>query len=229
MSIKVIKVTKTFARQTGNEYVEAVRNLSLDINEGSLTLISGPTGSGKTTLLSLISGITRPTKGEIVLNTVHLTTSGDRAVSLFREHFIGFIPQDALLIHDLNIIENILFPNAFRREPIRHLKQRALGLIERLGISDKTTCFPFELSGGEKKKAMIARALIVSPPFIIADEPVSDLDYESANDILELFEEHKKNGSSVVVASHAPVAFREPYDIYRLDKGCIVSYRKGVS
>ncbi len=229
MSIKVIEVTKTFVGHTGNEYVEAVRNLSLDINEGSLTLISGPTGSGKTTLLSLIAGILKPTEGEIVLNTVHVSTSGDRAVSLFRERFIGFIPQEILLLHDLNIIENILFPNVFRKEPMKQLKRRSIGLLERLGLSDKTTSFPFELSGGEKRKAMIARALVASPSFIVADEPVSELDHKSAEDILELLEERKKNGAAVVVASHTSPAFSMPCDIYHLDHGRIVDYRKGGS
>jgi len=229
VSIKVIEATKTFARQTGNEYVEAVRGLSLDINEGSLTLVSGPTGSGKTTLLSLIAGILKPTEGEVVLNTVHVTTSGDRAVSLFRERFIGFIPQEILLLYDLNIIENILFPNAFRKKPIKLLKRRAIELLERLELSDKATSFPFELSGGEKRKAMIARALVSSPSFIIADEPVSELDQESAGDILKLFEEHIRNGAAVVVASHTPLSFSMSCDIYHLDRGRIVDYRKGGS
>ncbi len=229
MSIKVLEATKTFARQTGNEYVEAVRGVSLDINEDSLTLVRGPTGSGKTTLLSLIAGILKPTKGEVVLNTVHVTVSSDRSVSLFRERFIGYIPQEILLLHDLNILENVLFPNVFRKKPMRQLKRQATGLLERLGIPDKTTCFPFELSGGEKRKAMIARALVTSPSFIIADEPVSELDRESSDDILDLFEEHKRNGAAVVVASHTSLSFSMPCDIYHLDHGSIVDYQKGGS
>jgi len=227
VSIKVIEVTKTFARQTGNEYVEAVRGVSLDINEASLTLVSGPTGSGKTTLLSMIAGIIKPTEGEVVLNTVHVTVSSDRSVSLFRERFIGYIPQEILLLHDLNILENVLFPNVFHKKPMKQLKQWAIGLLERLGLPDKTTCFPFELSGGEKRKAMIARALVTSPSFIIADEPVSELDQESSDDILDLFEEHKRNGAAVVVASHTSLSFSMPCDIYHLDHGRIVDYRKG--
>jgi putative ABC transport system ATP-binding protein len=227
VSIKLIDVTKTFARQTGNEYVEAVRNLSIDINEGSLTLIGGPTGSGKTTLLSLLSGILRPTSGEIVLNTVHSSASGDSDISIFRERYIGYVSQDILLVHDLNCIENVLFPNIFRHEPVKRLKHRAMELLERLGLSSKTTGFPFELSGGEQKKVMIARALVSSPQYIIADEPVSELDRVSGDTILALFEEYNKKGSAVVVASHTPVAFDSPYDIYMLDHGSITSYKKG--
>lgn len=227
MSIKLIDVTKTFARRTGNEYVEVVRNLSLDINEGSLTLIRGPTGSGKTTLLSLISGILQPTSGDVVLNSMHSSESGDHPISIFRGRYIGYVSQDILLVPDLNCMENVLFPNVFRREPVKRLKRRAMELFERLQLSDKRTCYPFELSGGEQKKVMIVRALVSSPRYIIADEPISELDEDSSGIILALFEEYNKNGAAVVVASHAPVTFSGPYDIYMLDRGSIIHYRKG--
>jgi putative ABC transport system ATP-binding protein len=228
MSIKVIKVSKTyFNRDNDKGTIEAINNVNIDINEGSYTLFYGPTGSGKTTLLSILAGIMKPTYGELVLNALHVSRATDGAISIFREANVGFIPQEDLLIKDQSVFENILAPNTFHNKTLRELKLGAQFLLERLNLAWKKHAMPHELSGGEKKKVMIARALLKKPRFLFADEPVSELDHKSTNDIMKLFDEHFKSGKAVVIASHKKLKIREKGDIYLLMNGQIMEHVKG--
>lgn len=228
MSIKLIKVSKRYmSAPFQGQAVEAVKNISIDINEGTYTCFIGPTGSGKTTLLGLLCGIIKPTGGDVVLHNLHVPQSKDREVCRFRERYIGYIPQETFLIRDLNILENILSPNAFSGNSIGSLKEHARMLLERLKLGEKAACMPSELSGGEKKKLMIARALLKSPLYIIADEPVSELDRESTDDVMELFYEYSKRGSAVVIAGHKSLNLLREADIYTIQAGRIIQHRKG--
>jgi putative ABC transport system ATP-binding protein len=228
MSIKVIKVSKTYFNHDNEKgIIEAIKNVNIDINEGSYTLFYGPTGSGKTTLLSILAGIIRPTYGELVLNALHVSRSTDRVITMFREENVGFIPQDNLLIKDQSVFENILAPNTFHNRTLRELKRDAQFLLERLNLAWKKHAMPHELSGGEKKKLMIARALLKKPRFLFADEPVSELDHESTNDIMKLFDEHNKSGKAIVIASHKKLKMNQKGDIYLIMNGQIIEHIKG--
>ena len=227
MAIKVIKVTKVYESSGNSPFkLQAVKNVSMDINEGSYTLLLGPTGSGKTTLLSLIAGIVEPTKGEIVFNNIHITSSNDNKISQFRERYIGYIPQANLFIKELSVIENILSPNSFLKSQMRHLKNYAMEMLERLNLDRKAGMRPFELSGGEMKKAMIVRALVKKPLFILADEPFSELDSDSTKIAMSLLKEQCENGSAVIVASHNQLKFNKEIDLYTLGEGQVVKYEK---
>jgi len=131
--VKVISVSKVYEGHGNKPHIiNAVENVSIDINEGSYTLIYGPTGSGKTTLLSLIAGIIYPTDGEIVFHNIHLSSSNDSKISLFRERHIGYILQNTLFIKELTVLENILSPNSFLKRRMRKLKSYAFELLERV-------------------------------------------------------------------------------------------------
>jgi putative ABC transport system ATP-binding protein len=228
VSIKIIRLSKTYRseHETGKT-VRALNNINLDINEGSTNIFYGPTGSGKTTLIQLMSGILRPTYGEVVLNSIHMSRAGDRDITLFREEHIGYIPQEILLIRDLTVLENILTPNLFRNETRKTLKNRALDLLKRLDMFNRRHSKPYQLSGGEQKKVMIVRALLKEPGYILADEPVSELDRDSANSIIKLFSEYRKKGSAIVVASHKKLQMRHTCDIYLIHRGQIIEYARG--
>ena len=227
MAIKVIRVTKVYESSGNSTFkLHAVKNVSMDINEGSYTLLLGPTGSGKTTLLSLIAGIVEPTKGEIVFNNIYITSSNDSKISQFRERYIGYVPQTNLFIKELNVIENILSPNSFLKRQMRHLKTYAMEMLEKLNMDRKAGMKPFELSGGEMKKAMIVRALVKKPLFILADEPFSELDSGSAKSVMALLREQRKNGSAVIVASHNKLSFEKKFDLYTLAEGQVIKYEK---
>jgi putative ABC transport system ATP-binding protein len=228
MGIRAQTVTKEYRYlAVRSEPVVAVRELSIDINEGSYTVIFGPTGSGKTTLLGLLSGIIRPTQGEIIFHNLHLSQSPDRSISLFREQRIGYIPQNTLLINDLTALENILSPNVFLKRSIRRQKEHALRLLEQLNLLGKERFKPGALSGGENKKVMIVRALLKRPSFLFADEPISELDDDSARRVLDLFNELYKNGSAIVIASHKPITLGFKADFYTMKFGQFHDYKRG--
>jgi putative ABC transport system ATP-binding protein len=209
-------------------FTPAIRNVSIDINEGSYTIFSGPTGSGKSTLLSLLAGIIYPTKGEVVLDDVYVSYARDEIVSNFREKFIGYVPQDTLLVNELTVLENVIFPNVFMKKKITDLRSYALLLLKKLGLYRKLNNMPYELSGGEMKKVMVARALVKKPMYLFADEPFSELDAESKAIILGLLDEQHSQGSAVILASHTARPSSRIADCYVLKRGMIAGYTKEV-
>jgi putative ABC transport system ATP-binding protein len=228
MSIKAQSVTKVYHNPMGGTTpVVAVRDISVDINEGSYTLISGPTGSGKTTLLSLLAGIIKPTRGELIFHNLHYSQAHDNAISLYREQNIGYIPQNTLLMKDLTALENILSPNVFLKKSIKQLKEYARMLLKELNLLGKEGFKPGELSGGENKKVMIVRAILKRPKFLFADEPVSELDKGTARLVLNLFNELYENGSAVVIASHKPITIKYKADLYTMKSGQFQEYKRG--
>jgi len=228
LSIKAISISKTyFPGKKDHSMVEAVKEVSIDINEGSYTLIYGPTGSGKTTLLSLLAGIIKPTRGEVVLKNIHFSSSTDGKISWFRENYIGYIPQNMLLLMDQSVFHNVISPNIFLKYRIKHIKRKAVQILDHLGLKSKINLLPFELSGGEKRKVMIARALLKEPLYLFADEPVSELDDESTDSVLSLFSELQSKGSAVVIASHKPLKFKTLIDFYAIEDGKIKSHHRG--
>ncbi|MBN2325457.1 MAG: ATP-binding cassette domain-containing protein [Spirochaetes bacterium] len=228
MTIKAQSVSKRYRSPVSKaSVIDAVAGISLDINVGSSTVIYGPTGSGKTTLLRMLSGISKPTSGEIIFHTLHYTETGDRKLSSFRERYIGYVPQRSMLIKDLSVFENVISPNAFRQRHIRSLKSAARTLLERLNLEDTAQRKPDTLSGGESRMVMIARAILTRPAFLFADEPVSELDDDSAKLVLDLFSELKRDGSAIFIASHEPLAFGGNTDLYAIKNGRITEHTRG--
>jgi len=181
--------------------VTAVNGVNLTVEKGDFVVILGHPGSGKTTLLSLIGGLTIPDRGEVRINGVDNWHQSDEALSDMRNKTIGFVFQFASLIPTLTALENVLLPLTFGRNP-RGNHQRALDILELVGLKDKVHAFPSQLSGGQQRRIAIARAFVNQPDIILADEPTGDLDEETEKEILGIFRRYNEQGTTFVVVTH---------------------------
>ena len=226
MSIKAISISKIYPLKTNiSGIIKAVDNISIDIYDGSKTVIFGPTGGGKTTLISILAGILKPDSGEIIYDGEFFSRykSSKNAENIIKK--FGYIPQRAILIKDLNVIENILSPHIFLKNKIGELKNRALKLLERLDLIEKINSLPYQLSGGEIKKLLFIRAVVKNPTHIFADEPTAELDELTASKIMEIMEEENKKGTTLIVSSHRFIKFKGKVDVYKMSNGKIIEYK----
>ncbi|MCI0519927.1 MAG: ABC transporter ATP-binding protein [Chloroflexi bacterium] len=186
--------------------VHAVQEVSTRIQEGEFVVITGRSGSGKTTLLNLAAGLTRPTRGNVMLNGNNLWQMPDRQQSLLRNKNIGFIFQFPSLLPSLNALDNVILPTTFRETGADKgtAARRAAELLETVGLSDKLHAFPRQLSAGQQQRVVIARALINQPSALLADEPTSNLDEQTEREIMELFRQiHQARHITMVMVTHA--------------------------
>lgn len=183
------------------QVVKAVDQVDLSVQSGEFITILGHSGSGKTTLLSVIGGLIKADEGEVVFNGRNPWEGSDRQTSQVRNSSIGFIFQFASLIPTLTALENVLLPLSFDDKQ-ENGRQKAMQLLEQVGLADKQAIFPGRLSGGQQRRIAIARAFINDPEIILADEPTGDLDEETEAEILSLFHEKNKAGTTFVVVTH---------------------------
>lgn len=208
MSIVAKRIVKKIKRgKTGGTFT-VLENVSLELAPGELVVLTGKSGSGKSTLLNILSGQLKPTDGKVTYKDLNLYDLSDSQVSDIRSKDFGYISQIPNPINSLTVLQNVLLPYTLfdtkkdYYNPENEEYKRAIELLKRLGISHLKNSYPTELSGGELKRALIARALIRKPAFIFADEPTADLDTENTNLVLELLQEQAKEGASVIVATH---------------------------
>ncbi len=181
--------------------VIALDKVDLTVDKGDFVVILGHSGSGKTTLLSLIGGLTTPDTGEVSVEGVENWHQSDEALSTMRNQKIGFIFQFASLIPTLTVLENILLPLSFGNK-VTADRTDALAILETVGLADKATAFPAQLSGGQQRRVAIARAFINRPDVILADEPTGDLDEATEREILQIFRKYNEQGTTFVVVTH---------------------------
>jgi putative ABC transport system ATP-binding protein len=220
-AVEIIGVTKVFKKEAAE--VVALTETSLTINAGDFLCLMGPSGSGKSTLLNLIAGIDRPTSGQIIVGGEDIARMGEGELAVWRNQTIGFIFQTFNLIPVLTAFENVELPllltklsKAERREHV----DTALSLV---GLKDRMTHYPRQLSGGQEQRVAIARAIVTDPELILADEPTGDLDAHSADDILSILEKlNKEFRKSVVMVTHDPRAAHHATVIRHLDKGMLL-------
>jgi putative ABC transport system ATP-binding protein len=192
-----------FYRASTRSEVRALNGVTLGVERGSLTVLTGPSGSGKTTLLALLGGLERATSGRVVFDGQELTTCSDVGLARVRRR-VGFVFQDFSLIPNLTALENVYYPLIPRRVPRGERRRRGEVFLERFGIGSKRDVRAGELSGGEQQRVAIARALAGHPEALLADEPTSNLDAETASLLLSALRELRQEGKTVVVASHDP-------------------------
>ena len=188
----------------GSITVKALDKIDLEIEQGSLSIIMGPSGSGKSTLLHLMGGLDRPTDGTIRVNNKILNDLDENDLAIFRRETVGFVFQAFNLLQSLTALENVSFPMRFMNLPQKMRNDRALDLLEQVGISDRAGHKPAELSGGEQQRVAIARALVNNPGVILADEPTGNLDSASGWAIMEILARLNQSGKTIVVVTHDP-------------------------
>jgi putative ABC transport system ATP-binding protein/lipoprotein-releasing system ATP-binding protein len=202
--ISLQNTSKTYIVSKENQ-VQAVREASLVIPDGEFVVITGRSGSGKTTLLNLMAGLTPPSGGKVFLDGADLWSISDRQQSLLRNQKIGFIFQFPSLLPSLTTLENVMLPTIFsKNHPAATLSGRAAELLESVGLADKLNAYPRQLSAGQQQRVVVARALFNHPPYLLADEPTSDLDEQTETEIMELFRSiHTSTGITIVMVTHS--------------------------
>ena len=203
------------------EGLEALKNVSFEINTGEMVFITGHSGAGKSTLFKLLAAIERPTSGSIVVNGQNLAALRRSAIPYLRRNF-GLIFQDQKLLFDRSVLDNVMLPLAIVGLPAKESVRRARAAIDKVGLRDREKALPIALSGGEQQRLAIARAVVNRPAILLADEPTANLDAESASDILERFRAFHQVGVTTVIATHDPQWMsRLSPRILRLEKGQI--------
>lgn len=220
--IHVENLTKTFPM--GDSEVYALNGTTFTIAEGEMVAIMGPSGSGKSTLMSIIGCLDVPTGGTYSLDGVAIENMDDTQLAEIRSHKIGFVFQQFNLLSRTSALDNVMLPLTYAgvRGAERH--ERALKVLERVGLADRTDHRPSELSGGQQQRVAIARALVNDPAILLADEPTGALDSKTGVEIMDLFQRlHHENGQTVILVTHDPYIARHTDRIIKLSDGKIHS------
>ncbi len=197
-------LVKTYRKPGASVAVHAIRSVSIDFIEGQSVAICGASGSGKSTMLNILGCLDRPTQGEYFLSGTDVSEFDDDGLSQIRGERIGFVFQSFNLIQQLTVLENLEVPLFYQGVSPSERKEQAEKLIERVGLADRADHRPMELSGGQQQRAAIARALINNPVIILADEPTGNLDTTTGDMILEIFDELRAEGRTVIMVTHEP-------------------------
>ncbi|GAB5381073.1 MAG: ABC transporter ATP-binding protein [Aliiglaciecola sp.] len=214
--LKMKNINKVY--QTEKVQTHALRDFSLDVEEGEFIAVTGPSGSGKTTFLN-IAGMLEPfTKGQYLLDDVDVGTLSDNQRADLRNQKIGFIFQGFNLIPDLNLYENVEVPLRYRGIKSAERKRRIENCLEKVGLASRAKHLPQQLSGGQQQRVAIARALAGEPRFLLADEPTGNLDSLMARQVMELLEDINREGATIIMVTHdAELARRAPRNIQVVD------------
>ncbi|MBU5673549.1 ABC transporter ATP-binding protein [Paenibacillus brevis] len=200
--ITLSDITKVY--KNGPLEVEALSQISLQINEGEFVAIMGTSGSGKSTLMNIIGCLDIPTSGTYVLDGQEVQTLDEDELSKVRNRKIGFVFQSFNLLGRQTVLQNVTLPMMYAGMPRDKRQERALYLLEKVGLKDRVKHRPTELSGGQKQRVAIARALTMGAPILLADEPTGNLDSKSSHDIMALFKEIHQEGTTIVLVTHEP-------------------------
>jgi ABC-type lipoprotein export system ATPase subunit len=216
-SIVARSISKTYRR--GRQLITALQNVAFEVSQGELVLLIGPSGSGKTTLLNLIAALDRPDRGEILVDGLDVTGLSRSAAAGYRDECVGIIFQSYNLLPQLTALENVLLPMLPRRQPNpRHV----LELLETVGLGDRSSHRPSELSGGEQQRVAIARALVNEPALILADEPTGNLDDENARKVIALLSDAcRRRGKTLLLVTHDRELIRPADRIFELRTGAL--------
>ena len=216
--LEIKNISKTYNRQ-GKDFF-AVKDVNLNISDGDFIHIIGRSGSGKSTLLNIVAGLLSADKGTLLLDGTNYLELNDEEKSKFRNKNIGFIPQSPALLGYLNILENIRLPyDMYEKEGDSEGKARYF--LNELGLEHLAKSYPKELSGGEIRRIIIARALMTDPKILIADEPTSDLDIEATKEVMDLLKKINEEGTTVLIVTHELDTLKYGKKVYTMSEGVL--------
>lgn len=201
--LDVRNVEKIYTTRFGGNKVKALSDVTFCVEEGEYIAIMGESGSGKTTLLNILASLDKPTSGEVWLDERNIVTIPEREISAFRRDHLGFVFQDFNLLDTFSLMDNIFLPLVLASTPYAQMRARLAPLAEKLQISDILLKYPYEVSGGQKQRAAVARALITNPRLVLADEPTGALDSKATDHLLDLFSQINAEGQTVLMVTHS--------------------------
>ena len=214
-------ITKFY--QVGTQTVKALRGVDIEIKRGEYVAIMGPSGSGKSTLMNVLGALDTPTDGDYLLNGTNVSHLSDEELAQIRNREIGFVFQTFNLLPRYSALENVMLPLIYGGVPKGERKERALKVIENVGLSDRYKHKPNELSGGQRQRVAVARALVNKPAIILADEPTGNLDSKTSVDIMRLIKQIHDEGNTIIVVTHEEDIANMAQRIIRLRDGVVES------
>lgn len=204
MSVLEVKnLKKIYTTRFGGQQVQALSNVSFAVENGEYVAIMGESGSGKTTLLNILAALYKPTSGSVRLNGKDITALKEKEISAFRRENLGFVFQDFNLLDTFSLQDNIFFPLVLSGKSYNEMRIRLEPIAKQLNITDILAKYPYEVSGGQKQRASVARALIINPQLVLADEPTGALDSKAAENLLDLFDEINADGQTILMVTHS--------------------------
>ena len=201
--LTVSNLKKVYTTRMGGQKVQALANVSFTVESGEFVAIMGESGSGKTTLLNILAALDRPTGGTVMLGGRDINKIKEKELSAFRRENLGFVFQDFNLLDTFSVKDNALLPLVLGKVPYTQMEERLYPLARRLGINDLLNKFPYEISGGQKQRAAIARAQIPGPQLVLPDEPTGALDSRATDALLELFGQINQEGQTLLMVTHS--------------------------
>lgn len=220
--LSVDNLSKTFT--SGNKKLTVLKDISFSVEKGISCAIVGPSGSGKTTLLGLCAGLDKPTTGDVILNNQKISALSESELSGIRNEQIGFVFQSFQLIPTLTALENVMVPIELRGLAYKEVEKKAIELLDKVGLKDRVTHYPTQLSGGEQQRVGLARAFIHKPDILFADEPTGNLDGDTGAQIEDLlFELNQDEGTTLIIVTHDRELASKCNRIIELKSGAIIS------
>lgn len=201
--LEVKNLKKIYSSRFGGNQVEALRNVNFSVEAGEYVAIMGESGSGKTTLLNILAALDKPTAGTVLLKGMNMGKIRDAEAALFRREHLGFVFQEFNLLDTFSLRDNIFLPLVLAGKPYAEMQDRLEPIAQKLGIAGKLDKYPYEVSGGQRQRAAVARALITRPELILADEPTGALDSKSTDELLELFSAINQEGQTILMVTHS--------------------------
>ncbi|MCM1124723.1 MAG: ABC transporter ATP-binding protein [Eubacterium sp.] len=219
--LEVKNVKKVYTTRFGAVKVQALEDVNFSVEEGEYVAVMGESGSGKTTLLNILASLDKATSGQVLLNGREVSEIRHRDICAFRREHPGFVFQDFNLLDTLSIRDNIYLPLVLAGADYRKMEEKLSPLSKKLEISDILEKFPYEVSGGQKQRAAVCRALITEPDIILADEPTGALDSRAAGKLLQLFGEVNREGQTILMVTHSIQAASHAGRVLFIKDGCV--------